>query len=149
MPTSQPQSRLITLSCCSYFRAESGSSRQQVARPSLALPRCYLSNLQCLIHPTPVEPESYPVHHRLFDSVHHNKFNPTHPQFGVLVRFSVEVNIPLSCVQKASRRPITPRWFVPSSLYCVHYEEVMINTSCLFRRMDGEGTEEREPTPIQ
>ena len=34
MPTSQPQSRLITLSCCSYSRAESGSFRQHVDRPS-------------------------------------------------------------------------------------------------------------------
>ena len=34
MPTSQPQSRLITLSCCSYSRAESGSFRQHIDRPS-------------------------------------------------------------------------------------------------------------------
>lgn len=126
------------------FSRRSGSSRQPVDRPFLTLPHRYLSDPQCLIHPTPAEPESCAVHHRLLDSVHHYKYNPTRPQFGVPVRFSIEVYFPLSCVQKASRRPIAPCWFVPSSLYRVHCEEAMINASYLSRRMSSE----REPTPI-
>src|SRR5258706_2214217 len=132
MPTSQPQSRLITLSCCSYFRADPDPLADLLTnRPNSSSP---LSNLQCLIHPTPADPESCPVHNRLLDSVHHSKYNPTRPQFGVPVRFSIEVYFPLVCTESVATSYhsalVRTFFFVPCTLRGSHDQcELSVSTN--------------------